>query len=109
MATTERLPTTLDSTDINKLWMKGPNVINQQLHDATSHKVAAGHIHLLRVAFRVGSTARGGGVNIVGNEINVVITPPMLPAAFAGVSQAGRAASGTASVRHRAPRADLGR
>ena len=85
------LADSLDSTDINKLWMKGPNVINQQLHDAASRKVAAGHIHRLRVAFRVGSTARGGGVNIVGNEINVVITPPMLPAAVAGVSWAKQA------------------
>ena len=77
------------STDVKQLWVKQGKVIDESLRAAAARRVRNGALHVVRVAFDIGSKARGG-VTTEAGEVHVVISPPMLATAFAGVPWANQ-------------------
>ena len=67
----------LGATVVNKLSVQAGTGLDETPHASTPSKV-------VRVAFNLGSQARGGGVTAVAGEVYVAILPSMLTAAFAG-------------------------
>ena len=73
-----------ESTDVTKLYMKGDGVTNPALRSAALNALNVRPVHLVRVGFNVGHKAVGS-VTVENDEVHVVISAPMVEAAFAGM------------------------
>ena len=70
-----------ESTDVTRLYMKGDSVINSTLRNEAMGALNVRPVHLVRVGFSVGHKAIGS-VNVKNGEVHVVISAPMVEAAF---------------------------
>ena len=73
-----------ESTDVTKLYMKGHGVANPALRSAALNALNVRPVHLVRVGFNVGHNAVGS-VTVENDEVHVMISAPMVEAAFAGM------------------------
>jgi len=74
-----------ESTDANKLYMKGGSISNATLRTRALAALNAGPVHLVRIGFNVGHKAVGR-VTVEHNEVHVVISAAMVDTAFAGMA-----------------------